>query len=172
MSYIFLNYYLIIIYMLARFRKKQKFDMMKGGNINIPKHNDDTMTPEQAALKQQNDVELQLSKKGLAGGRKRKRTRKRLRQHGGEKFTCPESSNASAKGNAVMCQSAELLATTQQNNKYNDTSGQQGGRRRRKTKKLKKKHRKRTRKYKRSNKRRKTKRRSNRKKRRSNRKRN
>lgn len=166
--------------MLARFRKKQKFDMMKGGNINIPKHNDDTMTPAQAALKQQNEAELQLSKKGLAGGRKRKRTRKRLRQHGGEKFTCPESSNASAKGNAVMCQSAELLATTQQNNKYNDTSGQQGGRRR-KTKKLKKKHRKRTRKYKRSNRRRSNRRRntkrsnrirSSRKKRKSNRKRN
>ena len=164
--------------MLARFRKKQKFDMMKGGNINIPKHNDDTMTPAQAALKQQNDAELQLSKKGLAGGRKRKRTRKRLRQHCGEKFTCPESSNASAQGNAVMCQSAELLATTQQNNKYNDTSGQQGGKRR-KTKKLKKKHRKRTRKYNRSNRRRNTKKRRNRsnrrgntKKRRSNRKRN
>ena len=164
--------------MLARFRKKQKFDMMKGGNINIPKHNDDTMTPAQAALKQQNDAELQLSKKGLAGGRKRKRTRKRLRQHGGEKFTCPESSNASAQGNAVMCQSAELLATTQQNNKYNDASVQQGGKRR-KTKKLKKKHRKRTRKYNRSNRRRNTKKRRNRsnrrgntKKRRSNRKRN
>lgn len=146
--------------MLARLRRKKKYDMMKGGDINIPKHNDDVTTPAEANVKLQNEAELQLSKKGLAGGRKRKRTRKRLRQHGGEKFVCPESSNASAQGNAVMCQSAELLATTQQNNKYNDTSGQQGGRRR-KTKKLKKKHRIQTKKYKkRSNRRRRKRRRT------------
>tara|TARA_B100001093_G_scaffold344142_1_gene328927 strand:+ start:1839 stop:2321 length:483 start_codon:yes stop_codon:yes gene_type:complete len=160
--------------MLARFRRKKKYDMMKGGDINIPVQNDNTITPAEAAVKQQNLAEIQLSKKGLAGGRKRKRTRKRFRQYGGEKFICPQSSNASAQGNATMCQSAELLATTQQNNKYNDTSGQQGGRRRRKSKKLKKKHHKRTRKYrKRSNKKRRkrSKKRSNRRKR-SNRKRN
>ena len=121
---------------------------MKGGNIDIPKHNDDTTTASELAVKQQNDVELQLNKKGLAGGaRKKRKTKKRFRQIGGEKFICPQSANASAKGNEVMCQSAELLATTQQNSKYNDTSGQQGGRKR-KTKKLKKKHRKKTRKYK------------------------